>query len=276
MNKYKSIICNWCGQTTTVIWIHGHGQCSKCGKNVDECCSGEQASYVSNYSAEMKNTDLIKHICFDLDGTLVESGTTIYKAVKAALQRMNIIVLIPENEFMGMIGKHFNEIFDSLKISIPDFNEFISIYKKYYFNFINDSVLFPGVTEVFVYFKRKGIKTSLLTTKAQDQADKIVDHFGLREIHNSAGLNYVMGRRDGIAWKPSPEPLQIICDELKLSPAETLMVGDTELDIRCGKNAGAKTCGVIYGYRTKEQIVPEMPDFVIEKISDLKSFTSIY
>jgi HAD superfamily hydrolase (TIGR01549 family) len=49
-----------------------------------------------------------------------------------------------------------------------------------------------------------------------------------------------MGRRDGLAHKPSPEPLIYICNELDIKISETLMVGDTELDIQCGKSAGSK------------------------------------
>lgn len=37
-------ICNWCGQTTQIIYVHGHGQCSVCGINIDECCRGENIS----------------------------------------------------------------------------------------------------------------------------------------------------------------------------------------------------------------------------------------
>lgn len=40
MEKEK-IICNWCGSFTSIIWIHGHGQCETCGINIDECCRGE-------------------------------------------------------------------------------------------------------------------------------------------------------------------------------------------------------------------------------------------
>jgi hypothetical protein len=35
------IVCNWCGQKTSVIWIHGFDQCKRCGTNIDECCRGE-------------------------------------------------------------------------------------------------------------------------------------------------------------------------------------------------------------------------------------------
>ncbi|MEP0862710.1 MAG: hypothetical protein HRF52_14855 [Ignavibacterium sp.] len=41
MEGKEKIICNWCNQPTTIIWVHGHGQCSACGYNIDECCRGE-------------------------------------------------------------------------------------------------------------------------------------------------------------------------------------------------------------------------------------------
>ncbi|MEE9450255.1 MAG: HAD family hydrolase [Ignavibacteriaceae bacterium] len=211
----------------------------------------------------------IKHICFDLDGTLIDSKITILKSTIAALKELNIEASLPEDKFITMIGMHFIDIFDEFKIDVPDFNEFISVYKSLYFNFIDESLPFPGVAKVLKYFTEKGIKTSLLTTKAQDQADKIIDHFGLRK-----NLSYVMGRRNGVAHKPSAEPLLIICVELGIQPSETLMVGDTELDINCGKNAGALSCGVTYGYRTEENLKEYNPDFLINDISELKDLLS--
>lgn len=207
----------------------------------------------------------INHICFDLDGTLVDSGETIYLAAAAALNELKINVRIPVEEFRRMIGKHFIDIFNHLKINVPDFSEFITVYKSIYFDFIDTSVLYPGVNQTLEFYNKRKIKTSVLTTKAQDQAEKIIRHFKLSEK-----LNYVMGRREGIAHKPSPEPFFLICKELEVIPSESMMVGDTELDIQCGKNANAKTCGVLYGYRTKEQLEKEIPDFIISRLDELK------
>lgn len=209
---------------------------------------------------------MIKHICFDLDGTLVDSRDTILKSTKAALDKLEINYKIDEDVFTNMIGKHFVDIFSESKIENVDFDEFISIYKSYYFEFIDSSIPYPNVFGTLGFLKNKKIKLSLLTTKVQEQADKIIDHFKLR-----ASFDYVMGRRDGLAHKPSPEPLLFICKELEVDPSESLMVGDTELDIQCGKNAGSKTCGVLYGYRTKELIEKEKPDVIISGLNELKT-----
>jgi len=61
----------------------------------------------------------------------------------------------------------------------------------------------------------------------------------------------------------------MICDKYKIDPRECIMVGDTELDIRCGKNAGSKTCAVTFGYREPEFLKNEFPDFLINSFDSL-------
>jgi phosphoglycolate phosphatase len=214
-----------------------------------------------------KKVKMIKHVCFDLDGTLVDSKDTILDSTKAALDQLDISYKIDEDVFTSMIGMHFVDIFERMKIKVTDFEKFITIYKSLYFNFMNSSNLYPDVREILKYLNKHQIKVSLLTTKVQDQAEKIINHFNLR-----SSFNYLMGRRDGLDHKPSPDPLLHICKELKVEPSQTLIVGDTELDIQCGKNAGSKTCGVLFGYRTEEQLEKEKPDFIIARLDELKNF----
>jgi phosphoglycolate phosphatase-like HAD superfamily hydrolase len=211
------------------------------------------------------NKNIITHVCFDLDGTLVDSSETILESTKAALDKLKISYRIDEDVFTNMIGMHFVDIFKELKIEVGDFEKFISIYKGLYFDFMDSSVLYPGVSETLTFLNKKKIKVSLLTTKVQDQAEKIIDHFNLR-----SSFDYLMGRRNGLAHKPSPEPLLQICKELRVEPVETVIVGDTELDVQCGKGAGSKTCGVLFGYRRKDQLEKEKPDFLISGLSELR------
>src|SRR3989337_1632070 len=81
----------------------------------------------------------LKHICFDLDGTLVESHKTIYNSTIKSLNDLKIPNNIDEEIFRKNIGKHFVDIFDDMNIPVIDFEEFIKIYKNNYFLFIDDS-----------------------------------------------------------------------------------------------------------------------------------------
>lgn len=206
----------------------------------------------------------ISTIVFDLDGTLVQSHTNIYKATIQAFEELKIEYNLPEDQFYTKIGHHFEDIFNDFGIVVNDFEQFIGVYKTAYFNFIDSSVLYPNVEEVLNELKVREYKIALLTTKGQDQADKIINHFNLP--HN---FDYIMGRRPGITHKPAPDMLLKICDELNSMPENTMMVGDTEMDVLCGKNAGSKTCGVTYGYRTKEDVQGLEPDFVIDKFKQI-------
>ena len=206
----------------------------------------------------------IKLVVFDLDGTLVSSHETIYEATVDTLRRMNIPGEMPREKFYGKIGLHFVDIFNDFNISVPDFEEFIGIYKSVYFDFIQSSSVYNGVQSTIDFLASKGIKISLLTTKAQEQAELILKHFDLYDKFDE-----VMGRRPGMAHKPSPEPLLKICEFMKIDASETLVVGDSEMDIQCGKNAGSKTCAVTYGYRTKEELQKSEPDFMVDNIIDI-------
>lgn len=209
----------------------------------------------------------IEHICFDLDGTLVKSNVTIYKATLKTLLELNIVTGLPEEKFNDMIGMHFIDMFNELNVNVPDFDEFMKIYKESYFDFIDESDLYPFVEETLsLLHERKDLKVSLLTTKGQDQAEKIVRHFDLYKY-----FDFVMGRREGIPHKPSPEPLLFVCKNLKVQAENSMIVGDTELDIQSGRSAGAITCGVSYGYRTRESLSEHKPDYLIDNLNELTS-----
>jgi len=211
----------------------------------------------------MKNK--IDLIVFDLDGTLLESSNSIYKSVISTFEHLNQKVEIPKEEMDKRIGMHFKPIFKELNIKVDNIEEFIEIYKKYYFDFINETMIYPNVTDILEILKANGFKLAVLTTKVQDQTEDIIEHFKMNFY-----FDVLMGRRDGVELKPSAEPLLLICKELNISPVTTMIVGDSELDIRCGKNAGALTCGALYGHREKEILENENPDYLINNFVELK------
>lgn len=211
----------------------------------------------------MRNTK-IRSVVFDLDGTLMKSDATIYKATLKALKVFNIETVVPEIEFVSRIGYHFKDIFEHLQITVSDMDMFIETYRTFYFDHIEDTIIYPNILETLSTLRENNIMISLLTTKMQEQADLIIDYFDLAKY-----FTIVFGRRKGIPIKPAPDQLFGICRETGIPPEETIMVGDSELDIQCGKNAGTKTCAVTYGYGAMEILQTNTPDHLISDIREL-------
>lgn len=207
---------------------------------------------------------MIECIVFDLDGTLVKSHETIYKTTVKTLEKLGLQTDVDYDKFYNLLGHHFADIFRECNIEVPDVEYFIQVYKDMYFDFMEDSNLYPNVEYVLKELQNKKVKTGLLTTKGHDQAIKISKHFNIDTY-----LDKIEGRKSGIAIKPAPDQFLTICEELGANPQNSIMVGDTELDILCGKNASAKSCAVSYGYREVEELKKLNPDYLIDDLKEL-------
>jgi len=206
----------------------------------------------------------IELFIFDLDGTLCESSVTIYKAMVDALALFKVYKQIDLEDFKSHIGKHFKDIFEHYEIKIENLEDYIVEYKKNYYNYLPYTRLYPNVRLVLDNLKSKNKKIALLSTKAQDQCEKILRYFQI-DIY----FDIIKGRTPGKEVKPSPQSLFEIASNLNVSVSQTLIIGDTELDILCGKNAGSLTCAATYGYRSKAFLKAYNPDFTIDSIEEI-------
>ena len=71
--------------------------------------------------------------------------------------------------------------------------------------------------------------------------------------------------------KPDPTGVRSVMKELGADPAETLFVGDSSVDIRTGHNAGMTTCGVTWGFRSRESLVEAGADNLADPAAELES-----
>jgi phosphoglycolate phosphatase len=68
--------------------------------------------------------------------------------------------------------------------------------------------------------------------------------------------------------KPDPEGLLRLMEEAGAGAAETLMVGDSTVDIQTARNAGCPSCGVTFGFQP-ETLVDPAPDYLIDTLPEL-------
>ena len=104
----------------------------------------------------------------------------------------------------------------------------------------------------------------MATNKMLDMTMKILEHFDIARY-----FKVVLGPDSVQRRKPHPEAIERILTELG-NPKETaLMVGDTRFDIEAGKNAGIMTCGVTYGFGSRQEVEECGADIIIDSLQKL-------
>lgn len=211
----------------------------------------------------------ITSVVFDLDGTLIDSSQGILDSLFKAMDNYSIKPVITKLDSHFFMGKSLNE---TLKVLMPnENNETLKKVGDYYVshyheNYMNNAVTFGGVVDTINALHKKGFKLAVATAKHTSCAEAELKSAGIRSC-----FSVVKGTEGGMPSKPDPKLLLMVCDELKSTTSETLMVGDTDRDILMGKNAGSFTAAVTHGNWSKEKFIKEniLPDFFIDKFEEL-------
>ena len=212
----------------------------------------------------------ITTIIFDLDGTLVDSSLDILNCVNLALREMALPEVTMEQAQKG-IGPG-SQVFTQTMLPRDQFHrweELLQIYRRFYVDRCTErSTLYPGV-EALIRHLRNGFLSevpvlAVATNKPRSMTDRILAHFGLLPE-----FRVVIGPEDVVRLKPDPEMIQAILRITGSPPEETLLVGDTDNDIRAGKHARILTCGAAYGYFPRARLQEQNPDFLIDAPMEL-------
>jgi phosphoglycolate phosphatase len=114
-------------------------------------------------------------------------------------------------------------------------------------------LLFDGVTDGLKDLKNKGYTLAIVTSKPEAPLLHLLDHHGIRGLF-SAHRAWDDIKRRGEKEKPEPDMLRSVMNELSFVAADTVMIGDTTMDIRMGRSAQARTIGVTWGTHLREDL----------------------
>lgn len=208
---------------------------------------------------------VIRALLFDLDGTLIDSASDITRCLNVVLKSHGFGERKVE-EVQRCIGDGVLTLLERAT-GIKDreqLEEMAKVFKPYYAKHcLEKTELYPGVKKILQHFHHK--KMAIVSNKPYEMVLKNLQHFSLRNY-----FQVVFGAESIANRKPHPEPVRKALEILTVRPEEALVVGDGTTDILSGKSAGTWTCAVTYGYRPKEELLALKPDFVIDRIIDLK------
>lgn len=103
-----------------------------------------------------------------------------------------------------------------------------------------------------------------ISTGGAPRVERFLEHYGVREVFTA-----VVGAQTTARMKPHPEPLFYAAEAMRVAPEACLMIGDTTIDIRTGRSAGAQTVGVLCGFGTEGELRRTGAGLILRTTSDL-------
>lgn len=209
----------------------------------------------------------IKLIIFDFDGTLGDTRRNIVTTMQMTIAEMGLPCR-SEAECVSTIGLPLYGCFESL---YPDTDkEIIQQCTDTYRRVFQENLqtikpqTFPKVVETLSALKEQGLTLAIASSRSHASLVELTHDLGISDV-----ISYLIGADDVKKAKPNPEPVLNVLQVLGYEASETLVVGDMNVDILMGVNAGAWTCGVTYGNGTKKELEEAGADYIIDSIDEL-------
>ncbi len=206
-------------------------------------------------------------IVFDWDGTLFDSTVLIARCIQAAAADLGLAV--PSDAAAShVIGLGLAE---ALQHAVPDlqparYPELGQRYRHHYLQRQHDLALFPGTLELLHALKARNHWLAVATGKSRRGLDEVL------QTEQLQGLFDATRTADQTAGKPHPLMLQELMAELGVTPARTLMIGDTTHDLLLARNAGTASVGVSFGAHAPEAFGALGPLHVAPSTADLAAW----
>jgi len=208
----------------------------------------------------------IKALCFDVDGTLSDTDDLYAQKISRFLPRFLFrdpdhtarrLVMWIEAPGNGLLGLADTIGLDDEMVALIDW--FARRRKESSRKFL----LIPGVDEMLGHLKGR-YPMSVVSARDQKGTLRFLEQFDLVKYFDA-----IVTGLSAKNTKPYPDPILLAAQKMGVRPEECLMVGDTTVDMRAGKSAGAQTVGVLCGFGDKGELVRKGADLILKNTAEL-------
>ena len=210
-------------------------------------------------------------ILFDMDGTVLDTLRDLNAAVNCCMQHFGYSTqsLDDTRRFVGNGSRRL------IERSVPEgtgqerIEELLAWYLPHYNAHANDTTApYEGVLPLLRALKAEGRKLAIVSNKP----DRTVRE--LAQIHFPDLLETAVGEDEahGVRRKPAPDTLLAAAEKLGVSPGDCLYVGDSEVDILTARRAGMDCASVLWGFRSREELLAAGASKLFSTPEELLSF----
>ncbi|MGA2641742.1 MAG: HAD family hydrolase [Spirochaetia bacterium] len=210
-------------------------------------------------------------VVFDLDGTLADTIVDLAAAVDRSLRRRNL----PPHDlaaYRHMIGDGFRHLVTrALPLELRNeaaIEELRAEAAAYYAEHCLDSTApYPGVPELLAALAERGVARAVLSNKPHELSLKVVGG-----LFAPGSFAIVRGETAAFPRKPDPTSALDITARLGVSPAETLYLGDSDVDMATARAAGMTALGAAWGFRGTDELTAAGADAVLAVPGELLKY----
>ena len=205
---------------------------------------------------------------FDLDGTLADTVEAIANVANQVLKRFDLQEQ-PVEDYKYHAGDGGDVLMERcMHAAGSDMTHLKEGQKLYRDIFAEDPLYkvtaFEGMRQTLDELKRRGVKLAVLSNKPHRATAATV-----KGLFGDDLFDVVMGLKPGMKRKPAPDNAWAIAQQFHVKNEECMYIGDTNTDMQTGKAAGMYTIGVLWGFRTRQELEENHADVIIERPQDL-------
>ena len=214
----------------------------------------------------------MRGVIFDLDGTLSDSIISIAYCANRALEKYGLSPFVTDR-YKYFVGDGaatlIHRCVENQETDRSDLYE--QVKAEYDILFAGDCMYqvkpYPGIVELLQELKKRQIPIAVLSNKPHPNTLKVI-----HDLFGNDMFTIVQGQISQIEKKPSPDGVLYIAEKLGIPAEQFLYVGDTNTDMQTGKNAGAFTVGVLWGFRDRKELEDNDADAIIETPMELLQY----
>jgi pyrophosphatase PpaX len=202
-------------------------------------------------------------VLFDLDGTVIDSGTIILASMRHAAKEV-LGEEPPDELLMAAVGGPGLEA--QMQALAPDrVEELVTVYRAHNEPLHEQLACGAGIDDLLVRLKDEGRRLGIVTAKRRATAALAFDVLPLAHLFET-----VVGGDETKKHKPDPEPLLLAAERLQVDVSDCAYVGDSPFDIRAAKAAGMFAVAVTWGgIHDRAKLEAEHPDAIVHTAEEL-------